>query len=382
VAMNDCARLWRIEVATDIESPASILEQASHWWELLHSESASSSDHREFGEWVARSPERVEAYLETARLVKAIKSPRLIWPSTSAEVLIREAKSSSETVLPFSPAQAAASADRRGARQSPGRLAWAAAAVLLIGVGLVLFTLGAPQKFRTALGEQRSVLLADGSRVTLNTASTIEVISQRGRREVRLVQGEALFEVAHEATRPFVVRAGNALLRDVGTQFNVDMRSNGTAVTVVEGQVAVDSTAASGSAAAQAGYGAADTAEPLILRANDRVVVSPAGVGAPQHGVNAAASVAWTQRRLVFERRPLSEVAEEFNRYNKERIDIDSAELKRQEVTGVFEAKDPASFVAFLSGIPGVEIQKGPKGIHVVLSRSRIGHPDTRGVPQ
>ena len=368
-------------MASDMESATSVLEQASHWWELLHSDSASSSDHREFGEWVARSPERVEAYLETARLVKAIKSSRLIWPSTAAEVLIREAKSSPETVLPFSTARVAASVDRRGARQSHGRLAWAAAAVLLIGVGLVLFMMETPQEFRTALGEQRSVLLADGSRVTLNTASTIEVNLHNGRREVRLVQGEALFEVAHDAARPFVVRAGNALLNDVGTQFNVDMHSNGTTVTVVEGRVAVDSPGAREIAGAQAENSGRGTVEPLILAANDRVLVTPAGVGAPQRGVNVAASVAWTQRQLMFEHRPLSEVAEEFNRYNRDRIDIESAELKRQEVTGVFEAKDPASFVAFLSSIPGVEIREGANGTHIVLLRSPTVHPDTRRAP-
>jgi transmembrane sensor len=373
--MNDCARRWRIEVASEMESPTSVLEQASHWWELLHSDSASSSDHREFGEWVSRSPERVAAYLETARLVTAIKSPRLIWPSTAAEVLIREAKSSPETVLPFSAARVAESADRRGARQSHGRLAWAAAAVLLVGVGLVLFMLERPQEFKTALGEQRSVLLADGSRVTLNTASTIEVNLHNGRREVRLVQGEALFEVAH-AARPFVVRAGNALLKDVGTQFNVDMHSNGTTVTVVEGQVAVDSPVAKEIAGARADNSGRGTVEPLILGANDRVLVTPAGVGAPQRGVNTAASVAWTQRQLMFEHRPLSEVAEEFNRYNRDRIDIDSAELKRQEVTGVFDAKDPASFVAFLSSVPGVEIREGANGTHIVLLRSPTGHSD------
>ena len=368
-------------MVSDMESPASVLEQASHWWELLHSGSASSSDHREFGEWVARSPERVEAYLETARLIKAIKSPRLIWPSTAAEVLIREAKASPETVLPFSTTRVSASVGRGEGRHVQSRLAWAAAVVLFISVGLALYILEMPQEFRTALGEQRSVLLADGSRATLNTASTIEVILQKGRREVRLVRGEALFEVAHDASRPFVVHAGNALLKDVGTQFNVDIRSNGTTVTVVEGQVAVDSAATSGSAAAQSGS-RSDTVEALILRANDRVVVTPAGVGAPQRGVNVAASVAWTQRQLMFEHRPLSEVAEEFNRYNKDRIDIDSAELKGQEVTGVFDAKDPASFVAFLSSVPGVEIREGSNGTHIVLLRSPTGHPDTRRAPQ
>jgi transmembrane sensor len=365
-----------------MEATTSILEQASHWWELLHSDSASNSDHQEFGDWVARSPERVEAYLQTARLVKAIKSPRVIWPNTAAEVLIREAKASPETVLPFSTTRVSTSVGRGVARHVHSRFAWAAAAVLLIGVGLALFMLETPQQFRTALGEQRSVLLADGSRVTLNTASTIELNLQKGRREVRLVQGEALFEVAHDAARPFVVRAGNALLKDLGTQFNVDIRSNGTTVTVVEGQVAIDSAATRESAAAQAGHGADDTVEALILGAHDRVVITPAGVGAPQRGVNVAASLAWTQRQLMFEHRPLSEVAEEFNRYNKDRIDIDSAELKRQEVTGVFEAKDPASFVAFLSSIPGVEIREAAHGTHIVLLRSPTGLPDTRRAPQ
>jgi len=369
-------------VASDMEATKSIFEQACHWWELLHSDSASNSDHREFGEWVARSPERVEAYLQMARLVKAIKSPRLIWPSTPAEVLIREAKASPETVLPFSTTRVSASVGRGKVRYVQRRLAWAAAAALLIGVGLALFMLETPQEFRTALGEQRSVLLADGSRVTLNTASTIDVNLQMGRREVRLVQGEALFEVVHDAARPFVVRAGNALLKDVGTQFNVDIRSNGTTVTVVEGQVAVDSGSPRESAGALAAHGVADTVEALILTANDRVVVTPAGVSAPQRGVNVAASVAWIQRQLMFEHRPLSEVAEEFNRYNKDRIDIDSAELKRQEVTGVFEAKDPASFVAFLSSIPGVEIREGANGTHIVLLRSPTSHPDTRGAQQ
>jgi transmembrane sensor len=362
--MNDCARRWRIEVASDMESTTSVLEQASHWWELLHSDGASSSDHREFGEWVARSPERVEAYLQTARLVKAIKSPRLIWPSTTAEVLIREAKTSPETVLPFSTTRVSASVGRGEGRHVQSRFAWAAAAVLLVGVGLALFILETPQEFSTALGEQRSVLLADGSRATLNTASTIEVTLKKGRREVRLVHGEALFEVAHDAARPFVVRAGNALLEDVGTQFNVDVHSNATTVTVVEGRVAVDSPGASETAGAQADNSRPVTVEPLILEANDRVVVTPAGVGAPQRGVNVAAFVAWTQRQLIFEHRPLSEVAEEFNRYNKDRIDIDSAELERQEVTGVFDAKDPGSFVAFLASVPGVEIRDGANGTH------------------
>jgi transmembrane sensor len=377
--MSDCARRWRIEVASDMESMTPVLEQASHWWELLHSESASSADHREFGEWVARSPERVAAYLQTARLVQAIKSPQLVWPNTPAEVLIREAKASPEAVLPFSIARVTLPVDRGGARHFHGRFAWGVAAVLFLGIGLALFMLEMPQEYKTVLGEQRSVLLADGSRVTLNTASTIEVQLRKHRREVRLVQGEALFEVAHDAARPFEVRAGNALLNDLGTQFNVDMRSSGTTVTVVEGQVAVGSAARlSDSAGETAAHNGPATPGALILGANDRIVVTPSGLGAPQHGVNITTSLAWIQRQLMFEHRPLSEIAEEFNRYNKDRIDIDSVELERREVTGVFEAKDPASFVAFLSSIPGVVVREGADGAHIVTMRNQASRPDSR----
>jgi transmembrane sensor len=242
--------------------------------------------------------------------------------------------------------------------------------VLLMAVGLVLFKLQPTQEFRTALGEQRSVLLADGSRVTLNTASLIEVKLLKGRRDVRLLHGEALFEVAHDPARPFVVRAGNAVLSDVGTQFNVDVRTSGTTVTVVEGRVGVDSGSPRASARAPAVEGVHGQFEALILGANDRVVITPAGLGAPEHNVNVAPTMAWTQRQLMFERRPLSEVAEEFNRYNRDRIEIDSAALKSQEVTGVFEAKDPASFLAFLSSIPGVEIREGADGAHIVTIRN------------
>jgi transmembrane sensor len=375
--MSDCAPHWRIEVASDMESTISILEQASHWWELLHGENASSDDHREFGEWVARSPERVEAYLQTARLVQAIKSPGLSWPSTAAEDLIREAKASPETVVPFFTGQAAVPVRRRGARHFH-RAAWSAAAVLILSVGLALFMLQRPQEFRTSLGEQRSVLLADGSRVTLNTASTIQVNLHKGRRWVRLLEGEALFEVAHDAARPFEVRAGNAVIGDVGTQFNVDMHSNDTTVTVVEGEVAVSSARPGGSEGAQTNHRPSESMSALILGANDRIVITPSGLRAPQRGINVAEALVWTRRQLMFEHRPLSEVAEEFNRYNRDRIDIDGEELKHQEVTGVFEAKDPGSFIAFLSGIPGVEIREGAGGAHIVTLKSQSKHPEVQ----
>src|SRR6266705_3319176 len=88
--MNDCAARWRTDVTP--ETDLSVSEQAAHWWALLHSEDTTENDAREFGDWIARSPERVEAFLQTARLMRALKSGETRWPDTAIEELIRAAK--------------------------------------------------------------------------------------------------------------------------------------------------------------------------------------------------------------------------------------------------------------------------------------------------
>jgi transmembrane sensor len=81
-----------------------------------------------------------------------------------------------------------------------------------------------------------------------------------------------------------------------------------------------------------------------------------------------ATATAWTQRRLVFEHRPLGEVADEFNRYNRQKIQIESPELQSQEITGVFQANDPNSFLDFIAKIPGVRIEREGSVTKVILS--------------
>jgi transmembrane sensor len=137
----------------------------------------------------------------------------------------------------------------------------------------------------------------------------------------------------------------------------VDLRSSSITVIVVDGRVAVD---------AGAGPGVESAAPRQVLEAADRLVIGQTGPGITQHGVNVVAALSWTQHQLVFEKRPLGEVAEEFNRYNRRRIVIRDAGLRLQEVTGVFQSNDPESFVSFLSGIPGVLVQDDGRGSAVV----------------
>ena len=236
--------------------------------------------------------------------------------------------------------------------------ALAIAAVAAVAIGLYVHL--SPQRVETAVGEQRSVVLGDGSLVTLNTSSAIEVRMASDRRTVKLLAGEALFAVAHDSARPFEVTTDDTTVRAIGTQFNVDRRPASTTVTVVEGRVAVI-TATDKSQRAQPSR--------LPLEAGEQLTLAPRSA---RHAVrtDVATAIAWTQRKLVFEHRHLGEVAEEFNRYNRQIIEIRSAELRDQEVTGVFQANDPASFLSFLAGFPGVTIETSADRIVVTQQTS------------
>lgn len=251
-------------------------EQAAHAWEAFHgADEASTTEHREFGVWMLRSPEHIEAYLRVSRAMHALRSADIRWPDTSAETLISEARAYTEQVVTTLRDESPAQVHRQRPRVARASLAFAFAATLLVAIGAAWIVWMTPQKFETRFGEQRFVRLDDGSGVTLNTASKIEVKLSKGHRSIRLVHGEALFDVAHDPARPFDVQTGNTILRAVGTRFDVDVRSNRTTVTVVEGIVSLT-------------HGVSE-ALPMgntpLLRASDRVAIGSSGPGMPQHGV-------------------------------------------------------------------------------------------------
>jgi transmembrane sensor len=336
------------------EESTSVSQQAARWWVALHKVEASTAEKREFVEWVTRAPERAEACLRVARVHAAVSRAEVRWPGISAEDLARDALAApDDSVVPLRSHVRPKREEKRGPA-----MRWvvglAASVVVAAGIGWWL-SLSHSDQYQTKVGEQRSVPLADGSRVTLNTASKIEVRLEAGHRVVQLLQGEALFEVEHDVRRPFDVHAGNVVVRAVGTQFDIDRRTTHTAVTVLEGRVAM--------IAANSHTGSLP-----VLSAGDRVVVDSAGPGVLEHDVNLAEATAWTHQELVFHHRPLREVAGEFNRYNLGRIEIRSPSLREQEVTGTFRSNDVASFVAVLEGIPGVQVIDDGAGSYIVKS--------------
>lgn len=355
------------------ESSLSLAEQAAHWWAVLHEEDVTASERQEFAVWVAKSPERIEEYLRIARTVRALKSDPLRFPETPADVLIQEARQGGGTIVPLVDARVVLEPERAPGAVSgltgtwPGRpVRWASAAAVLLALGATAAYLLSPREYRTHLGEERSILLEDGSRVTLNTSSRIQVSFTQERRQVVLKEGEALFEVAHDPARPFVVESDTARVQAVGTQFDVYRKPDATVVTVVEGQVAVLS--ASDFVPDKEDAGALMPTRRVSK--GEQVAVTARAVTALAHA-NVTAATAWTQRQLVFDHTSLEEVAGEFARYNRVKILIEADAIRNQEVTGVFRSDDPESFLAFLSNTPGITIQTGQDGTRIVTTRNR-----------
>lgn len=225
----------------------------------------------------------------------------------------------------------------RSARAWRSALPWASAAAVLLGLATTFLAWqGYSQThLTTKLGEVRRVPLADGSYITLDTQSRVSVRYQPATRLVRLESGEALFEVAKDPGRPFVVQAGNTRVRAVGTAFIVSRHSDADIeVTVTEGTVDV--------------WCETKSPEPAIrLTAGKRTLTTPQEIAPPQEltGAQLAGAVAWERGVIDLNGQSLADAAAEFNRYNRQVVVIADPRLAAQTVVGRFQATNPLAFV-------------------------------------
>jgi transmembrane sensor len=241
-------------------------------------------------------------------------------------------------------------------RKLPRRPVLAAAALALLASVTALFlwiNSDTARSYSTGIGEQRTIQLLDGSTVELNARSKVQVRLTDRRRDVELIEGQALFSVAKDKQRPFVVRAGDAQVRAVGTEFDVYKKQAGTVVTVVEGRVETYS-----------GVDGADAAA-IMLSAGEQLTVLKHAVTKPTRADTAAAT-AWVHKRLIFEETPLNEVAEEFNRDNRRPLAIDDAELQTLKISGVYSSTDPASLINFLRSQRSINVIETENQVRVV----------------
>ncbi len=344
---------------------AQILEEASEWLVEFTTDAPDLAARRRFDAWLRRSPEHVRTYLELLPIWKQGTVAQFA-RDQGPEALIAYARTEGN-VVPLCQAQQEPTRVGRSSvkRLKVRRLAMAAAAlVALVGATFVWQAADRGTAYTTGIGEQRSVVLADGSTLELNTDSSVRTRFNERQRSIELLRGQALFSVAVDSRRPFVVDVGDTRVRAVGTQFDVYRKKVGTVVTVVEGRVVVSSASLPVDPAAPAAG--------ALLSAGEQMAIPAA---APQGQLqalpaNLAISTAWTQRRLVFDAAYLPQVVEEFNRYNTRQLVIADAALERFPITGTFSSTSPDSLIRFLQAQPGIAVQFATSGDQVrIFSR-------------
>ncbi|VVO64851.1 FecR domain-containing protein [Pseudomonas sp. B21128] len=236
-----------------------------------------------------------------------------------------------------------------------------AASVLAVALGLGLFSGlnhpgGYSAEFSTALGERKHVALPDGSVIDLNSRSRLQVHYEEDRRLIELSEGEAMFSVEHDSSRPFVVEAGSGKITVTGTRFDVRRDLTQTRVAVEQGTVKVQ------------GHDAPDN-EFINLTAGLGTHVDAQGKVAAAYAVNPAELTAWRGGKLVFNNARLSEVAAEVSRYREQPLTVSNPDVANLRLTSVFKSADTDALLKALPSILPVAIRTLADGSQEIISK-------------
>jgi transmembrane sensor len=319
--------------------------------------------------WLRRSPEHVDAFLRQQMLsteLRGLDPDRTI----NVDALVERARAAN-TVVPW-PADKAWGSASTASPPSVSQTRHTTASRFGIAAALVLSILGAalwwwigtatppqPLVYSTGIGQRQVLPLPDGSKVELNTQSSVQVLFSPTRREIRLLGGEALFEVRHNDAIPFRVRVGSTVIQDVGTRFNVRRAEGLTTVSVLEGSIDVsadhtahssqdDETTIPGSTVVVASHDYQRLARDTRVVAGEQLRIVADGTLAQRHKVDVNEATAWREGRLIFSGATLEEVVAEFNRYNARQIILVGDPRRTRRYSGIFDATDPQSFLEYL----------------------------------
>ena len=347
--------------------------EAAEWLQVMGN-APGDSDRAGFAAWVARSPLHLEELLMAQLVERELAASGVLQSFDLEEVLARA--QSTDNVVPMHGAPMAMAAPAARARPSSGRqkrLGWALAAGVAIcgalGTSWILLQPEVPvQQYVSAVGEQRSIALADGSMVTLAPASYIAVRFSRDVRDIELRDGEATFDVAHDSSRPFRVHAGDNIVQAVGTRFTVNRLPSGTLVAVSEGRVKVS---AGGNWLESLWRGDATTLEAGKAKARVESLGRPAALSAGEQAripqgqqtmlrmpLEPDYAPVDGKRRLNFRDDTLADIVSEFNRYSARPIVVADPSIRAQRYSGVFYADDADSFLQFLECCSQLQVSR------------------------
>jgi len=311
---------------------ARVRREAADWFTRLSRRSVTTQALREFREW-RQAPQNRAEYEKIERVWSASGSL-----ADDPDVLALRQQTLAQT-----------------GRRSPVSAAWlrglAVASLAAVALVIAVVAWPRPATYASGVGEQRIVRLADGTVMRLNTDSRAAIRITKTARLVSLDRGEAFFDVAHDARRPFRVRADGAEVEALGTRFEVERDAAGVNVVLVQGSVIVRT----------------DAGQAARLQPNQQVRVERAKLTLPA-AADTRRLTSWTEGRLIFESTPLASAIAEVNRYSTRRVELAADDLKDAPVNGVFETGDTRAFAAAAASVFDLELTETPDN-RLVLRR-------------
>lgn len=307
--------------------------EAAAWLARLQDDARTPAREAAFKAWLAADPVHQSAFEQATD----------IWAALPGAAQLLDAAAARTRVPPA----------HRWQRPSIAQFALAASVVLAVCIG-VLLMMARPSAYSTEVGEQKVATLSDGSRIALNTDSSVEVRYGTDERLVELDRGEAMFEVAHSSARPFLVRAGNKQVRAVGTSFVVRREGDVVVVTLLQGKVAVTDLRTG-----------ATKASPTYLNPGDRLR-APLEGAARIDAQAADVATAWRRGQAMFTDTSLADAINELNRYGGPRLVIDDPRLAALKVSGVFATNDTGEFARAVAALHGMRVEQVGQTMHIV----------------
>jgi transmembrane sensor len=321
----------------DTSEKTTLADEAVEWFVRLDANNLNEEERRAFAAWRTQSAAHQQAFDEVAGLWQTCdRLPDKPQVHTNPSLPLQYECHSE----PFASAQDTLhAASLPQPRRIPPRWAWGSALAVVLCVAVIwttdLMTLWHAD-YRTGIGEVQTVILEDGSTMSLNTNSAVAIDLLPGRRRVTVLKGEALFIVAPDTTRPFRVIAGDGISTALGTAFSVRQRGGGTVITVLESRVAVTYP--------QRTDAQTKAATVTLSRGQQVRYSSTEGLGQIA-AVDPQSVTAWRHGKIIFEARPLGEVIDELNRYHVGHIQIIDPHIRELRVNGVFETADPTGVI-------------------------------------
>lgn len=327
--------------------------EAAAWFARVRAGELSEGESRRFEAWLSAMPGNRDRFQAMERA----------WSATAVAAGDEDVR-----------AMRAAALSAGGHTVRPWQWVAAAAAVLFVAGAAVMLSSGTPLRNRvqgvlapverphlysTAVGERSTITLEDGSTLALNTETQLRVEYGAASRTITLLAGQALFEVAKDPRRPFIVNAGGRRIVAVGTSFDVRVDRDAMRITLIEGRVNVEEPTP-----VESGNPAAGTRRRAKLEAGQQLVAALGSPGEDRiRSANVEKVTSWREGRAMFENEALSAAVAEMNRYSARKIQVLDPTLGELRISGTFVTGNPVNFVKALGEYFPVDVKdEGPAG--------------------